>query len=448
MIRRLTVSSLGALLVACGGGGESGPPAMPPPVGEPPPPPPPPSPSPAPSPPPLGSTCPAGFVPPTYPAKAQVRIEDVAVPPGASEVHVPVTLDKPTPNTIVARVLTRNGSGDSGAIEGRHFTRTDTHVIFRPGDPLQQTVRIPLGTMEAGRSFELIFTQGAAGGTVADSSGRITATAGAAPTTAQTEGFRAPRSFAARGTPAYRFDPATIEWSDAGGPDIWTTRLPHGRTQPVNDESGLYLDPVLHPSAEPPFAIEDGVLLIRSQQLAQPILHEGASYTHGAAILTGEAMPATQIAHGQYEWEAMMPNRRGGWPALWLLPTNGCLLEIDVYEGYGYNPDFDLSRDYGANLHGGVKGQRTFTALMVVDAEAVYGIGGFDTAYHRFAVDIAPDFITWFIDGTEVYQAVNPFAGTTWFPLMNVAVKHRGDYSGGTAAMRVRSFEVRRSGGP
>ena len=79
---------------------------------------------------------------------------------------------------------------------------------------------------------------------------------------------------------------------------------------------------------------------------------------------------------------------------------------------------------------------------MQVNAASVYGINGFDTSYHRFAVDIATDFITWFVDGKEVYQTVNPFRGTTWFPLMNVAVKHQGDYVGGTSEMRVRSFAV------
>lgn len=354
-------------------------------------------------------------------------------------------LDRPTPNTIVARVLTRNGAGESGALEGRHFTRTDSHVIFRPGDPLEQTVRIPLNDFNAGRTFELIFTQGVSGGINADSSGKITAEAGAEPTTSRTSGFRNPRSFAARGALTFRLEPSEMQWSDAGGPNVWTTKLPHGRTQPTNGESGLYLDPELHPSALPPFVIENGEVVIRSQQLAHPILYEGSAWNHGAAILTGEKMPATQLQFGQYEWEAMMPNRRGAWPALWLLPTNGCLLEIDVYEGFGYNADFDFSRDYAANAHGGANGQRTFTALMVVDAQAVYGIGGFDTSYHRYAVDIASDFITWFVDGTEVYQAVNPFEGTSWFPLMNVAVKHRGEYVGGTAEMRVRSFEIRRA---
>lgn len=378
----------------------------------------------------------------TYPALAQVRIGDISVPVGASEVHVPVTLDRPTPNTVVARVMTRNGSGGTYGIERQHFTKVDTYVIFRPGDPLEQTVRIPLVKMDAGRHFDLIFPEGVKGGVNADGTGKITAAVGAVPTVAKTSGFRQPRTFAPTGTLTYRLNPACFKWSDPGGTDTWSTKLPHGRTQPANGETGLYLDPALHTSPLPPFAIENGEVVIRSQQLLSPIMHDGAYWYHGSAMLTGQRMPATHLRYGQYEWEAMMPNRRGGWPALWLLPTTGWPPEIDVYEGFGYAPDWNFNTDWSGNLHGGAAGKRTFTTPMRVNSSKVYNVAGFDSAYHRYAVDIAPDYITWFLDGKEVYQTVNPFAGTNWFPLMNVAIKHKGDYAGGTAEMRVRSFSV------
>jgi len=407
------------------------------------------SPSPTPSPTPTGTT---GTTNPfasfdfkqgtAYPARASVGIGSVSVPVGATEAFVPIRLDRPTPNTVIARVLTRNGSGTLAGLEGQHFQRVSTTVIFRPGDPLEQTVRIPLLKMDAGRQFDLIFPEGVAGGTVSAGTGRITAVVGAPATSAITSGFRAARTFAPTGTLSYKLDPATVKWSDAGGTDTWVTKLPHGRTQPANGESGLYLDPVLHQSPLPPFSIENGEVVIRSQQLLSPILYGGTYWNHGAAILTGQRMPATQLQYGQYEWEAMMPNRRGGWPAFWLLPTSGWPPEIDVYEGFGYSSGWNFSRHIAANIHGGANGTRTFTAIMQVDAANAYGLSGFDTSYHRFAVDIATDFITWFVDGKEVYQTVNPFRGTTWFPLMNVAVKHTGDYVGGTGEMRVRSFAV------
>lgn len=376
-----------------------------------------------------------------YPTRAEVRIGNVDVPPGATEVHVPITLDRPTPNTVAARVATRNGSGGTYGYEGKHFTKVDTWVIFRPGDPLVQTVRIPLRNFDAGRHFDLIFPSGVVGGVNGDGRGKISAVAGAAASHPQTAGFRKPREFSADGTLMYRLDPSCVKWSDRGSASAWSTRLPHGRTQLANAETGLYLDPALHQSPLPPIAVEEGDVVLRSQQLTSSIRYDGIDWKHGSAVLTGRKIPSTQIRYGQYEWEAMMPNRRGAWPALWLLPTSGWPPEIDVYEGFGYTPDFDFVRDISGNLHGGSGGKRTFVVPMRLNAEAAYGLSGFDRSYHRFAVDIAPDFITWFIDGQEVFQATNPFRGTTWFPIMNVAVKHKGDY-GGSGVMRVRAFSV------
>lgn len=377
-----------------------------------------------------------------YPARAEVRIGDVDIPPGASEVHVPIMLDRPTPNTIAARVLTRNGSGPRYGYEGKHFTKVDTWVFFRPGDPLVQTVRVPLRNLDEGRHFDLIFPAGVVGGKNAGGRGKITVVAKAAPSVARTSGFRPPRQFSPTSALAYRFDPGAADWTDGGTNTAWSTRLPHGRTQPGNAETGLYLDPEKHRSPLRPIAIENGELVLRSQQLPTGIRYDGKVWHHGAAVLTGEKMPATQIRYGQYEWEALMPNRRGGWPALWLLASGGWPPEIDVYEGFGYSPDFDFSRDISSNLHGGSGGNRTFVVPVRLDAKSAYRIDRFDTSYHRFAVDIAPDFITWFVDGKEVFQAMNPFRGTSWFPLMTVAVKCDGDYSGGSAEMRVRSFSV------
>lgn len=377
-----------------------------------------------------------------YPATAHVSIGYVKVPVGATEAFVPIRLNRATPNTVVVRVMTRNGTGTMAGIEGHHFQRVDTTVIFRPGDAREQTVRIPLIKMDAGRQFELILPEGVIGGAVFNSWAKITAVTGAAQTFAKSSGFRPARTFAPTGTLAYKLDPAAVKWTDAGGSDAWSTKLPHGRTQPGNAETGLYLDPAQHRSPLPPLGIENGEVVIRSQQLVSPIQHDGTFWNHGAAILTGQRMPATQLQYGQYEWTAMMPNRRGGWPALWLLPTTGWPPEIDVYEGFGYSTGWNFARNISGNIHGGANGTRTFTALMQADATRIYGLGGFDNSYHRYAVDITPHYITWFVDGKETYQTVNPFRGITWFPLMNVAVKHSGDYVGGTGEMRVRSFAV------
>lgn len=381
-----------------------------------------------------------------YPAMANIRIEDVEVPPGASEAFVPVVLDRATPNTVVARVRTRNGEGGDYAIQGTNFGKVDTFVIFRHGDPLRQTVRIPLTSMSTGKHFDLYFPTTVTGAKVADGSATITAVSGAPAPAPATGSFRAPRTFRPTGTLRYTLDPSNMRWSDKGSLDSWSTALAHGRTQTANKETGLYIDPGIWPQAEAPFRIENGELVLHSQELKSLIMYDGTYWEYGAAALTGLRMPETHVRYGQYEWVARMPNRKGAWPALWLLGVNGWPPEIDVYEGFGYSGDWNFATDISANIHGGPRNNGTFDRPLRLNAAAAYKLSGFDTAYHSYAVDVQKDYITWFVDGIEVYQAVNPFHEEDWYPIMNVAVKTTAPYTEGSGDMRVRSFRVWDSG--
>jgi hypothetical protein len=57
-------------------------------------------------------------------------------------------------------------------------------------------------------------------------------------------------------------------------------------------------------------------------------------------------------------------------------------------------------------------------------------------------VDIGPEYITWFVDGLETYQSVNPFRGHRWYPIMDVAVKTTSSYDDGSGDMIVKSFRA------
>jgi len=377
-----------------------------------------------------------------FPKAAGIAIADIEIPPGSGTAHVPIILDKDPANTIVARVRTRNGTGADKAYSGRHFEQVDRHVIFRPGDPLRQTVAVPVRGLRDGQQFQLTFPAAVHGARVVDRSGAIRVRSGVPRPGPETDGFRAPRRFAPEATPDYSLDPRNARWTARGDAESWATRLPHGRTQPANGESGLYLDPGLHPSARPSIEASGGTVVLRSQSLDEPIAHDGRLWRHGAAVLSAEKLRKAHLRFGKLEWVARMPNREGSWPALWLLPRRGWPPEIDVYEGFGYSPDWEASTDISANIHGGAGGKRRFTRLMRLDGKAVYDIEGLDTGFHRYAVDIRPDTITWFIDGKETYQVLNPFAGTMWFPLMTVAVKQEGEYGDGSGEMEIRSFKL------
>ncbi|TGX53503.1 glycosyl hydrolase family protein [Sphingomonas gei] len=380
----------------------------------------------------------------TYPAIATASIGDVNYPLGATQVDIPVRLDHATPNTVHVRVKTANGSGTNYVYSGAYFEAVDKYLIFRPGDPLVQTISVKIVKTKEGGHFKVSFPEAPQGANAGVSSAIVTSKAGALATKPIIAGFRLPRTFKASGTLAYDLNPATVRWSDKGGAGILSTSFTHGRAQTGNAETGLYLDNTLHPSAEPAFAIKNGKLVIHSQKLATPLTYGGVSYKYGAAMLSGRNTPETQVTYGQYEWVATMPNRRGSWPALWLIGVRGWPPEIDVYEGFGQNSNWDFERDISANIHGGPINQRKFTRSMWIDATTAYGIGNIASATHRYAVDIQADYITWFVDGIETHQARNPFS-EPFYPVMNVAVKTSSAFTDGSGDMAIASFKVWRN---
>ncbi|WP_240700264.1 glycoside hydrolase family 16 protein [Sphingomonas gei] len=376
------------------------------------------------------------------PEKAALSIGAALFDPDASVAYVPVTLNRATPNTVIARVITVNGTGSNKAISGYQYKTTDTVVIFRPGDPLRKTVSVPILDAADGQQFSLKLREAPWGADQGTASNTVTADADATPTAAATSGFRNARTFRTYGALQYEMTKSTMRWSDDGWSGAWSTKLSHGRSQVANGETGIYLDGDLYPGVEAPLRYTDEGLVMHTQVLDTPLNWAGVVYDYGSVVLSGHNTPTTQIGYGQYEWVAKMPDRRGAWPAFWLISTSGWPPEIDVYEGFGYQSYWDFDRHISATIHGGSGGWRTFQRGTNIQAEQAYGLSGFTQGYHRYAVDIGPEYITWFVDGLETYQSVNPFRGHRWYPIMDVAVKTNGAYSDGSGDMVVKSFRA------
>ena len=376
------------------------------------------------------------------PAMATLSIGAAVFQPGASVANVPVTLDRPTPNTVIARVITVNGDSTNKAISGYQYKATEAVVVFRPGDPLRRTVSVPIISATDGQQFSLKLREAPWGANQGTASATVTASATATPTAAATSGFRNARTFRTYGTLKYEMTPSTMRWSDAGWADGWSTKLSHGRSQIANGETGLYLDDTLYPGVEAPLRYTSEGLVFHTQKLALPLTYNGAAYSYGSVVLSGHNTTATQIGYGQYEWVAKMPTRRGAWPAFWLISTSGWPPEIDVYEGFGYQSYWNFDAHISATIHGGSGGYRSFQRGSIIQAQQAYGLSGFAQDYHRYAVDIGPEYITWFVDGLETYQSVNPFKGHRWYPIMDVAVKTNSAYDDGSGDMIVKSFKA------
>lgn len=376
------------------------------------------------------------------PGKASLSVGNATFRPGTNIAYVPITLNQESPNTVIARVTTVNGTGTLRMVGGTHYQTVDTVVIFRPGDPLRQTVAIPILTAAEGQQFTFKLREAPWGGLQGQSVATVTALSSMDATPRATGTFREPRTFVATGSLQYELLKDGMKRSDQGGWNSWATSLSHGRTQIANGETGLYLDSSVFPGVEGPVYWGPRGLVLHSQKLKTPISYEGASYNYGATVLDGRNFLATQIGYGQYEWDARMPNRRGSWPAFWLISTSGWPPEIDIYEGFGYQSYWDFDRHTGHTIHVGANSTRYDARGIVIQTDQAYGLSGYSQDFHKFAVDIQRDYITWFVDGVETYQSVNPFGGFRWYPIMNVAVKTDSDYTDGSGDMTIRSFKV------
>lgn len=372
-----------------------------------------------------------------YPPIANVLIESFEVPVDAEVVHVPVTLDKPSVNTVIAHVRVFDGDG------GRANPDTTKQVIFRPGDPLTKTASFNVKNMSEGASVKAVQSSVPDGGE--RKGGGITITAKAGAVNQPVEGGRAPLKFEPLGKLCYSATGETIQFDDKGGPNCFSTSLVHGRTQVGNGETGYY-----GPVAMNGFKRTAEGLVLSSRRLDQPVKvgSPAMEYPFLATMLSGHKTPESQFKYGSVEWVAKMPNRFGSWPALWLLPTGGWPPEIDVYEGFGYNGSWKFSSDLSTNLHGGDKLQRTFTRPAQRMKMSTFGLPNtLDSEFHTQAVTVDPEWITMFVDGVETMRYANPFKGETWYPLTNVAVKAKEDspYTEGNGDMILRSIKVWRS---
>lgn len=371
-----------------------------------------------------------------YPPKANVRIESFDVPVDTTVVHVPVTLDKSSPNTVIAHVRVYNGQG------GRATPDTTKSVIFRPGDPLTKSVTFDVTGMSEGNNLNAVQSSVPDGGASQGGGIRITAKSGAVNEPIDDKGSQAPLAFKPLGKECYSVTGETIQFDDNGGPNSFSTALSHGRTQFGNGETGFYGPVELGGFERTP----DG-LLLKSRRLDKPV-RVGTPVMELpflATMLSGHRTTGTQFKYGSVEWVVKMPNRFGSWPALWLLPTSGWPPEIDVYEGFGYNGSWKFPSSLSSNIHGGHNQVQTFDRPADRMTMGIFGLPKtLDSEFHTFAVTVDKEWITMFVDGVETIRYANPFKGETWYPLTNVAVKAKEDspYTDGIGAMTLRSLKV------
>lgn len=134
---------------------------------------------------------------------------------------------------------------------------------------------------------------------------------------------------------------------------------------------------------------------------------------------------------GRFEVRARLPQGKGMWPAIWMLPTENrygawpLSGEIDIMELLGHQP-----KRIHATLHyADLSGHRTSSGK-----DFVLSAGSFADGFHVFRLDWGPTGMRWYVDGKSIHAATEWYSGSNRFPapfdqkfhlILNVAVGGR-----------------------
>ncbi len=130
--------------------------------------------------------------------------------------------------------------------------------------------------------------------------------------------------------------------------------------------------------------------------------------------------------YGRFEARIKIPRGQGLWPAFWMLgddiatnpwPASG---EIDIMENVGKEP---------GTLHGTLHGPGYSGGNPLTGSTVLPGGRALADDFHTYAVDWAPDSVTWYLDGAQYFRRTPADTrGNKWvydhpfFMLLNVAV--------------------------
>lgn len=137
------------------------------------------------------------------------------------------------------------------------------------------------------------------------------------------------------------------------------------------------------------------------------------------------------IRYGRIEVRAKLPQGRGLWPAIWMLPVDSKYGiwpnsgEIDIMEHVGYQADTIYS-----SIHTG-----KFNHLQNTQKTQALSVPDLYTSFHVFGLEWQPEGLSFFVDGKKYMTVANTKNGSAEWPfnenfylLLNLAVG--GDWGG------------------
>jgi beta-glucanase (GH16 family) len=181
------------------------------------------------------------------------------------------------------------------------------------------------------------------------------------------------------------------EFDTEGAPNsaLWTYDIGTGPSNDGwgNNELQYYTDRTEN------VTVENGYLLLTAKEES----FSGSSYT--SARITSQGL--FEQAYGRFEARIRVPYGKGYWPAFWLL-GNDCAQnvwpqcgEIDIMEHLGDQPTTIFGSAHGPG----------FSAGEAITKEYVLANDRFDTGFHVFGIEWAPDYINYYVDDV-LYQQI------------------------------------------
>ena len=210
----------------------------------------------------------------------------------------------------------------------------------------------------------------------------------------------------------------TLVWSDEfdykGLPDSkkWSFDTSGNESGWGNNEAQFYTSENVK-NAE----VKDGYLYINTLKED----HEGKKYTSARLVTKGKG----DWLYGKVEVRAKLPEGRGMWPAIWMLPTEWkyggwpASGEIDIMENVGYDPYVIV-----ASAH-----TKSYNHVMGTQKNAKITIDDCYSAFHNYTLEWEASEYRVYVDSTLYFTYKNDETGFQSWPfdrpfhlLLNVAV--------------------------
>lgn len=206
-------------------------------------------------------------------------------------------------------------------------------------------------------------------------------------------------------------------WNGKSG--TWSTSFdwqgtPNGSTLPGEQE--WYIDSNYLPTQNvDPWAANDGILTITASKADATTL----ASTSGHDIVSGQLNTRHSFhqTYGYFEIRADMTDTKGGWPAFWLVNSDGTnQYELDVVEMIGNN-----TTNLVTTLHDNSLGQTSATGKIINSTNST--VSDMSAGFHTYGVDWQTDYISWYFDGKLVHQVATPAEmNKDMFMILNLAV--------------------------